>query len=39
MDRPESRQSEDNRAEQIVREMEQDVTLMEDNPLSEQLRM
>jgi hypothetical protein len=39
MDRPNSRQSEDNRAAEIVREMEKDVTLMADNPLSEQLRM
>jgi hypothetical protein len=34
-----SRQSEEDRAAQIVMEMENDVTLMEDNPLSEQLRM
>jgi len=37
--RPDSRQPEDNRAAQIVGEMEKDVTLMADNPLSEQLRM
>ncbi|XP_069692484.1 transmembrane channel-like protein 7 isoform X2 [Periplaneta americana] len=32
-------QSEDNHAAQIVSEMEKDTALMEDNPLSEQLRM
>jgi hypothetical protein len=37
--RSDSRQSEDNRVKYIMWEMEKDVTLMEDNPLSEQLRM
>lgn len=39
LNRPNSQQSEDNRVAQIVSEMEKDVTLMADNPLSEQLRM
>jgi hypothetical protein len=39
LDQPDSRQSEDDRVAQIVRQMEKDVTLMADNPLSEQLRM
>jgi hypothetical protein len=35
----ENEQSEEHHVAQIVSEMEKDVTLMEDNPLSEQLRM
>jgi hypothetical protein len=37
--RPDNQQLEDNRVALIVSEMEKDATLMEDNPVSEQLRM